>query len=75
MSRGIGISLLAIGIIMLLWAGFTYTKKEKVVDAGLIQISANKGHTINWPYFAGGRLIISGIALLRSRKSQVNFVA
>jgi hypothetical protein len=33
---------------MLIWTGFTYTKKEKVVDAGPIQISADKEKSVNW---------------------------
>ena len=37
MNKTIGIILLIIGIGMLIWTGFTYTKKEKVIDAGPIQ--------------------------------------
>ena len=68
MNRPIGIALLAIGIIMLIWTGFTYTKKEKVIDAGPIQVSADKQHTVNWPPYAGAILIVGGIVMILSAK-------
>jgi uncharacterized membrane protein len=68
MKRTIGIFLLVIGAVMLIWTGFSYTKKEKVVDAGPIHISADKEKTVNWPPYAGGILVIGGIALLLTGK-------
>ena len=67
-NRTIGIVLLIAGIAMLIWGGFTYTKKEKVVDAGPIQISADRQHTVNWPPYAGGILVLGGIILLVTSK-------
>jgi len=64
MNRTIGIVLLIIGVVMLIWSGFTYTRKEKVVDAGPIQISADRQHTVSWPPYAGGILVLGGIILL-----------
>jgi drug/metabolite transporter (DMT)-like permease len=64
MKKTLGILLLVIGIVMLIWTGFSYTKKEKVVDAGPLQISADKQHTVNWPPYAGGILVIGGVILL-----------
>jgi UDP-N-acetylmuramyl pentapeptide phosphotransferase/UDP-N-acetylglucosamine-1-phosphate transferase len=66
MKRTLGIICVVLGAIMLIWTGFSYTKKEKVVDAGPIEISANKQHTVNWPPYAGGILVIAGIVLLIS---------
>ena len=68
MNRTIGIVLIIIGIAMLIWTGFTYTKKEKVIDAGPIQVSADKQHTVNWPPYAGGILVIGGVIILLSAK-------
>ena len=64
MKKTLGIVLLVIGIVMLIWTGFSYTKKEKVVDAGPLQISADKQHSVNWPPYAGGILVIGGVILL-----------
>lgn len=68
MNRIIGIIILVIGIAMLIWTGFTYTKKEKIVDAGPIQISADKQHTVNWPPYVGGILVIGGIIIIATAK-------
>lgn len=68
MNRTLGFILLVVGIIMLIWGGFSYTKKEKVVDAGPVQISADKQHSVNWPPYAGGILVIGGIILLATSK-------
>ena len=71
MKRTLSIILIGLGILMLIWTGFSYTKKEKVVDAGPIQISADKNHSVNWPPYAGGILILGGIILLAtSRKGE-----
>jgi drug/metabolite transporter (DMT)-like permease len=64
MKRTLGAVLLILGAVMLIWTGFSYTKKEKVVDAGPVQISADKEKTVSWPPYAGGILAVVGIVLL-----------
>ena len=68
MQKIIGIFLLIIGAVMVIWTGFNYTKKEKVVDAGPIQISAEKQKSVNWPPYAGGILAVCGIIVLVTGK-------
>ncbi|TSJ44493.1 hypothetical protein FO440_10040 [Mucilaginibacter corticis] len=68
MNRTIGIIMIVIGIAMLIWTGFTYTKKEKVIDAGPIQVSADKEHSVNWSPYAGGILVIGGIIVMVTAK-------
>ena len=68
MNRTIGIVLIIIGAAMLIWTGFSYTKKEKVVDAGPLQISVNKQKTVNWPPYLGGILLIGGIVIVATAK-------
>jgi uncharacterized membrane protein len=68
MNRILGFIMIAIGIIMLVWTSFTYTKKEKVIDAGPIQISADRQKTVNWPPYTGAILVIGGIVLLVTSK-------
>lgn len=62
--KTLGFLLLIIGIVMLIWTGFTYTKREKVIDAGPVQVSADKEKTVNWPPYAGGILVIGGVILM-----------
>jgi uncharacterized membrane protein len=68
MNKMIGIALIILGIIMIVWTGFTYTKKEKVIDAGPIQVSADREKTVNWPPYLGGVLILGGIVIVATSK-------
>ena len=70
MNRPLGIILTVIGIVMLVWTGFSYTKKEKIVDAGPIEISADKQESINWPPYVGGIVLIAGVIILISSKKR-----
>jgi drug/metabolite transporter (DMT)-like permease len=68
MQRTIGLLLIVIGAIMLLWTGFSYTKREKLVDAGPIHLSADKHESVNWPPYVGGILLVGGILVLATGK-------
>jgi len=60
----VGFILIVIGIVMLLLRGIEYTKKEKVLDAGSVEITRKEPRTITWPYYAGGIAIVGGIILV-----------
>jgi uncharacterized membrane protein len=66
----LGIAFIILGAVMLVWTGFTYTKKEKIIDAGPIQVSADKEKSVNWPPYAGGISLIGGIALVALDKKR-----
>ncbi|WP_158828513.1 hypothetical protein [Mucilaginibacter lacusdianchii] len=68
MQRIVGLVLIVVGAIMLIWTGFTYTKKEKIIDAGPIQVSADKEKSVNWPPYAGGILLLGGVVLVATAK-------
>ncbi|MEJ2884569.1 hypothetical protein [Pedobacter sp. GR22-6] len=68
MNRSIGIVLIVLGAVMLIWTGFTYTKKEKIIDAGPIQVSADREKSVNWPPYLGGLLVLGGIVVVASSK-------
>lgn len=68
MNKTIGIIMIVLGIVMLIWTGFTYTKKEKVIDAGPIQVSADRQKSVNWPSYSGAILIIGGVVILVTAK-------
>jgi len=63
MKNTAGLIMIVLGVVMLIWTGFTYTKKEKLIDAGPIQVSADKEKSVNWPPYAGGILILGGVIL------------
>jgi hypothetical protein len=59
-----GIILIVIGIIAFAYQGITYTTREKVIDIGPIQVSADKTKTIPLPPIVGGIALVGGIVLL-----------
>jgi hypothetical protein len=68
MNRSLGIILIIIGAAMLIWTGFTYTKKEKIIDAGPLQVSVDKKETIGWPPYLGTILLVGGIVIIVTGK-------
>ena len=68
--KAIGIVLAIIGVGMLIFNGFNYTQKEKVIDIGTVEINADREKSVGWPTYAGAIVLIAGIGLvvLDSRK-------
>ena len=65
--RAIAIVLIVLGVLGLLYGGVTWTRKDKVVDAGPIEITADKHESLPIPPIAGGVLLVVGAALLLKR--------
>jgi hypothetical protein len=65
-----GFVLILAGIFMLFSNNFSFTTKENVVDAGPIQINANKTREISWPSYAGGIVIAAGVVLVAISKKK-----
>ena len=59
-----GIILIVIGIVALAYQGIIYTTREKVVDIGPIQMTAEKTKTLPLPPIVGGVALVGGIVLL-----------
>jgi hypothetical protein len=62
--KAIGLLLVVLGIVGLAYGGFTWTTREKVVDAGPIQITRDKERSLPLPPVAGGICLIAGVILL-----------
>ncbi|MBW8331573.1 MAG: hypothetical protein K0M40_06125 [Prolixibacteraceae bacterium] len=68
--KTIGIVLIGLGIIMMIYTGFNYVTKEKVVDLGPIQINAEKNHPVQWSPIVGLVLIVGGIVVVAVDKKK-----
>lgn len=69
-ARPLGIVLVIIGILMLIYTGFNFKTKEKVVDLGPIEINKEKNHPVQWSPIVGAVLLIGGIVVLvRGKKT------
>ena len=59
----IGIVLMVLGVLALAYQGFSYTDKEKVVDIGPIEATAETEESVAVPPIIGGMLLVGGIVL------------
>ncbi len=60
----LGIVLIALGLIGLVWGGFSYTSREKVVDIGPIHATRDQTHNVPLPPIAGALALVGGIAIV-----------
>ena len=62
--RILGIVLVVLGALALGYGGFSYVTREKVVDAGPVQVTANREKTVWIPPVVGGIAVVTGLILL-----------
>ncbi len=60
----LAVILIGIGIVAFGYQGITYTTREKVVDLGPIEMTAEKTKTIPLPPIVGGIALAGGLSLL-----------
>jgi hypothetical protein len=60
----VGVVLIVIGVIALAYGGISYTKREKIVDIGPIEATAERRETIPLPPLLGGLALAGGVVLL-----------
>ncbi len=59
-----GIILIILGVVALIFGGINYKTKEKVLDLGPIEATAEKEKTIPLPPVLGAIALVGGIVLL-----------
>lgn len=68
--RIIGVILLVVGVLALGYGGIAWTTREKVIDAGPIQVSKDKTQSLPLPPVVGlVCLVAGGLILAGGRKS------
>jgi uncharacterized membrane protein len=60
----VGIALIVLGIVAFAYQGITYTSREKIIDIGPIQATADTKKTIPLPPILGGLMLLGGVALV-----------
>jgi uncharacterized membrane protein len=60
----VGIALIVLGIVAFTYQGITYTSREKIIDIGPIQATADTQKTIPLPPLLGGLVLAGGIVLV-----------
>ncbi len=65
--KALGGLLVVVGLLGLLYGGFSWTRKDKVIDAGPIEVTTDKRESVAFPPLAGAALLIGGIVLLAKK--------
>ena len=60
----LGIALIVLGIVAFAYQGITYTSREKIIDIGPIQATADTQKTIPLSPLLGGLVLAGGIVLV-----------
>ena len=68
--KNLGIVLIVIGMIMMVWTGFNYVTRERVVDLGPVHINADKNHPVQWSPIVGGVILTAGIVVMVANKNR-----
>lgn len=64
-TKGIAVVLIVLGILALVYGGFSYTKETHEAKLGPIEFSVKDKERVNIPMWAGiGAIVIGGVLLL-----------
>ena len=68
-TKSIGLIIFIVGFVFMLYAGFGFITKEKVVEIGGLEVTKNKEHTTSLSPLAGlGAMIIGGVLFISGNK-------
>jgi hypothetical protein len=67
MARALGAMLIVLGVVGLLYGGFSYVKREKIIDIGPIEATRTETKTVPLPPVAGAIALIAGVVLVVRR--------
>ncbi len=62
--RAIAVVLVVIGLVGLVYGGISWTRRERVVDLGPVEVTQEKHQTIPLPPLVGGICLAAGVLLL-----------
>jgi len=67
--KKVGFIIIAVGVALTIFTAITYFTKEKVVDLGKIEITANKAHHLNWsPLIGIAVMAVGGVVVWQGSK-------
>lgn len=62
--KALGVVLIVLGVIGLVWGGITWTKRDKVLDVGPVQVTKEERKSLPMPPLAGAVSLVAGVALV-----------
>jgi hypothetical protein len=70
MTKTLGIVLIGLGLVGLIWGGFSYTTRQKVADIGPLHATRDTTHTVPLPPVLGAVSLVGGVLLLVAGKGR-----
>ena len=68
--RLIAVALIVLGVLGLVYGGFSYTKETTAVKLGPIELSVKEKQNVNIPLWAGvGAIVVGAVLLVMGKKS------
>ena len=64
----VGVLLILGGLAALTWPVISYTRTEKVVDLGPVEVTADRKHRVPVPPLVGGLAVAAGLILVVSSR-------
>jgi hypothetical protein len=68
-NKTMGVVLIVLGLVGLIWGGFSYTTRKKVVDIGPIHATREQTHNVPLPPIIGALAFVGGVVLLLGGKN------
>lgn len=69
-TKTLGIVIAIIGVLMMIYTGFSYVTREEVIDLGPMHMSVEKDNPVQWSPIVGVALLIGGIVLVAIDKKK-----
>lgn len=63
-SRWVGLILIVLGVLGLVYGGFTYTRSRQAVNIGPLEVNVEEKESIPVPPLLGGLAIAAGVVVL-----------
>ena len=64
--KPLGLILIVLGVLALMYQGFTYPTHKKVLDVGPIQATKEEHHSVPMPPILGALALVGGVVILVS---------
>lgn len=68
--RTLGIILIVVGILMMIFRGFSFTREKEIVDIGPVEINKKEKESVGWPLYAGAVATVAGVVILIASKKK-----
>lgn len=62
--KTIGIVVIIVGLLITIFTGLSFTRKETVLKVGDFKVEQEKEHDLNWPPLAGVGVMVAGVVIL-----------